>query len=74
LKLSVIKNEKLILDEIKNIDKQFVYFKDFEFKEGDQYKIIFNIFTNGDILKTKEIIVDDNIFKNINEYGKFIKK
>lgn len=74
LKLSVIKNDKIILDEIKNIDKQFVYFKDFEFKEGDQYKIIFNIFTNGDILKTKEIIVDDNIFKNINEYGKFIKK
>lgn len=73
LNLSIIKNGDLIFNEVKNIDKQFVYFKEFEFNENDNYKIIFTIFAE-EILKTKEIIVDKDIFKNINEYGEFIKK
>ena len=70
----VKKNGSVILNEIKQIDKKFIYYKRVKFTKGDNFEIRFKITQCNEVLKNKIIVVNDDIFANINSYGKFIDK
>jgi len=74
LEITVNKNKTRILFDFSLIDKNFRYYKKFRFNKDDVFDIKFRIINNGEILSTKNIMVDNAIFNNINEYGEFIDK
>jgi len=72
--IEVNRNNSMVLNDYQPIDKQFKYWKKFKFTKGDVYDITFKTINQNDILKNKNIIVNDDVFKEIKDYGKFVIK
>ena len=65
------KNGNNILNDIKQIDKRFIYYKKIKFTQGDNFEISFVTKSENEILKFKKIKVNDEVFANIRSYGNF---
>lgn len=72
--IAIRKNGRIILNEIKPINKQFIYYKKVKFTKGDSFEINFRVINDNEILKNKIIKVNDEVFRDINSYGNFIDK
>lgn len=72
---TIKKNGNFIYSQNDIISKQFIYWKKIKFETGNIFDINFKVFSDiGEPLKDKTIIINDDIFDDINSYGKFIDK
>jgi precorrin-6B methylase 2 len=74
MNITIIKNGSPLLSGSMTIDKKFIYFKKIRFTQGDVFDINFKVTNLDEVLKNKTITVNDEVFADIQSYGKFIDK
>ena len=73
LKIKVMNNNECIFFKDDTITKNYIFYKKIKFERNTVLDVVCEIIYNG-MTKEKHIIVDNNVFDNLKDYGIFINK
>ena len=71
--INVLKGKETIFSHTENLTQNYSFYKEIEFEKGCNYEIICSV-NYTDVVNQKIIVVNDEIFSKIKEYGEFWKK
>jgi glycosyltransferase involved in cell wall biosynthesis len=71
--INVLKGRETIFSHTEDLTQNYCFYKEIEFEKGCNYEIICSVHYT-DVVNQKIIVVNDEIFSKIKEYGEFWKK